>query len=468
MTKAKQLKSDLTEGPLLSKIILFSLPLIATAVLQLLFNTADIVVVGRWGGSTPEECEVALAAVGSCGSLANLIVQLFMGLSVGAGVCVAHEIGAKRQGELESVVHTSVIVALVSGFLVTVFGLIAARPLLILMKTDPEVLDEAVLYMRAYFCGMPASMVYNYCAAMLRSAGDTVRPLRFLSVAGVVNVIFNLVMVLIFQTGALGVGIATAVSQWVSCILIIRFMRKTDGPCHLEWSSLHVDRKKLRKILYIGLPAGIQGSLFALSNVLIQSSINSFGKVVVAGNTAASNLDAYIYATQNSMYHAALTFVGQNVGARKYDRVRKSIVYSVLVVTAVGLSVGLVMYVFGEPLLGIYAPHNPEVIAAGMTRLGILGLSYFLCGLMEVGSGVMRGFGKSIAPMIVSLLGSCVFRIAWIYTIFEMNPTLTMLYISYPISWIVTGAVHFLFCFVTLQRRVREERAAMPAVKQPS
>lgn len=456
MTSAKRINSDLTEGPLLSRIILFSLPLIATAILQLLFNTADIIVVGRWGGSTPEECETALAAVGSCGSLANLIVQLFMGLSVGAGVCVAHEIGAKRQDELESVVHTSVITALVSGVLVTVFGLIAARPLLILMKTDPAVLDEAVLYMRAYFCGMPASMVYNYCASMLRSSGDTMRPLRFLSAAGIVNVGLNLIMVLVFHMGAVGVGIATAASQWVSCVLVVRFMFRTDGPCHLEWSAMRVDRQKLRKILYIGLPAGIQGSLFALSNVLIQSSINSFGKVVVAGNTAASNLDAYIYATQNALYHAALTFVGQNVGARRYDRVRKSIICCTAVVATVGVSVGVVTFAFGEPLLGIYAPHNPGVIEAGMVRLGILGLSYFLCGLMEVASGAMRGFGKSIAPMIVSLLGSCVFRIVWVYTVFAANPTLPVLYISYPLSWIVTGAVHYLCCFHALRGQKKE------------
>ena len=458
MTRDKRLRADLTEGPLLSKIILFSLPLIATAVLQLLFNTADIIVVGRWGGSTPEECEIALAAVGSCGSLANLIVQLFMGLSVGAGVCVAHEIGAKRQSELESVVHTSVIAALVCGVLVTAVGLIFARPLLIAMKTDPAVLDEAVLYMRAYFCGMPASMMYNYCAAMLRSSGDTVRPLRFLSVAGVVNVGFNLVMVLVFHLGALGVGIATAASQWVSCVLILRFMFQTDGPCRLEWRAMRVDYTKLRKILYIGLPAGIQGSLFSLSNVLIQSSINSFGKVVVAGNTAASNLDAYIYATQNSLHHAALTFVGQNVGARKHDRVRKSLIYCTVVVAVVGLGVGSIMYLFGESLLGIYAPHNPEVIEAGMVRLGIFGLTYFLCGLMEVGSGAMRGLGKSLSPMIVSLVGSCVFRIVWIYTVFAANHSLLVLYLSYPLSWLLTTAVHFLCCFLVIRQNEKQEQ----------
>ena len=452
MTLTKKKRQDLTEGPLLSKIIYFTLPLIATAVLQLLFNTADTIVVGRWGGSTPEECETALAAVGSCGSLSNLLVQLFMGLSVGAGVSVAHEIGAKRMDEVRRVVHTAVLAAMICGFAVTVFGLIAARPLLALMKTDPTVLDEAVPYMRAYFCGMPASMLYNYCAAMLRSSGDTMRPLKFLSVAGVVNVALNMVMVMVFHTGALGVGIATAVSQWISCILIIVFMMRADGPCHLELSQLRMDRKKLRKIIYVGLPAGIQGSLFAFSNVLIQSSINSFGKVVVAGNTAGGNLDSYIYATQNALYHSALTFVGQNVGAQRFDRVRKSIFYCVAVVAVVGLSVGGVMYLFGEPLLGIFAPDNPAVVHAGMMRLSILGLTYFLCGLMEVGSGVMRGYGQSIIPMIVSLLGSCAFRVLWIYTVFAAFPTLTVLYLSYPFSWGLTGMVHFVFCFLTYRR----------------
>ena len=450
--REKRLKYDLTEGPLLSRIILFSLPLIATAVLQLLFNTADIIVVGRWGGSTPEECETALAAVGACGSLANLIVQLFMGLSVGAGVCVAHEIGAKRQNELESVVHTAVIAAAVSGVLVTVVGLAAARPLLALMKTDPDVLDAAVLYMRAYFCGMPASMVYNYCAAMLRSAGDTVRPLRFLSIAGIVNVALNLVMVLVFHMGALGVGVATAASQWVSCVLILRFMLHTDGLCHLEWKKLRVDPQKLRKILFIGLPAGFQSSLFSLSNVVIQSSINWFGKVVMAGNTAASNLDAYVYATQNALYHASLTFVGQNIGARKYDRVRKSILYCTVVVLVVGVGVGGFMYLFGQPLLSIYVPHSPDVIEAGMIRLGILGTTYFLCGLMEIGCGALRGLGKSIEPMIICLLGSCAFRIVWVYTVFDRHRSLWLLYLSYPLSWALTTVVLFLFCFLALRK----------------
>lgn len=454
-------KQNLTEGALLPKIIMFTLPLIATAVLQLLFNTADTVVVGRWGGSTPEECETALAAVGSCGALTNLIVNLFFGLSVGAGVCVAHDIGAKQYNDVSRVVHTSVLASLICGVIVTVFGLCMAPTLLAMMKTDPVVLDEAVPYMRAYFCGMPANMLYNYCASMMQSSGDTTRPLTFLSIAGVANVLLNLVMVLVFHAGAMGVGVATAVSQWISCILIVWYMMRMDGPCRIELKKLRIDPSKLSKIVLIGLPAGIQGTLFSFSNVLIQSSVNSFGKVVVAGNTAASNLDGYVYATQNSLYHTALTFVGQNVGAHKYKRVRKCVLWCALVVTVVGLSVGSVLVIFGEPLLHIFVPEGGAVVEAGMVRLSIMGVCYFLCGLMEVGCGVMRGLGKSITPMIVSLLGSCVFRVVWIYTIFALFPTLEVLYISYPISWIVTAAAHFLFCFGILKNTEKREAAAV-------
>ena len=340
---------------------------------------------------------------------------------------------------------------------VTVFGLLMARTLLTLMQTDPSVLDEAVPYMCAYFCGMPANMLYNYCASMLRSSGDTTRPLVFLSVAGVANVVLNLIMVLVFRTGALGVGVATAVSQWIACFLIVLYMMRYDGPCKIEVSKLRVDLQKLKKITVIGLPAGIQGTLFGLSNTLIQSSINSFGKVVVAGNTAASNLDSYVYVTQNAFYHTSLTFVGQNVGAQRFDRLRRCIVCCICVGIVVGVVVGGALYLFGEPLLSIYAPDSTAVVEAGTTRLSILGVFYFLCGLMEIGTGTLRGLGKSITPMIVSLLGSCVFRIIWIYTVFALFPTLTVLYISYPISWILTAAVHHIICFFSIRKLTARE-----------
>lgn len=458
MAKANR-KQDLTTGALLPKIILFTLPLIATAVLQQLFNTADTVVVGRWGGDTAAEREIALAAVGSCGALTNLIVTLFFGLSVGAGVCVAHDIGAKHYDDVERVVHTSVLASLICGVFITAFGLCMARPLLTLMGTDPEVLDEAVPYMLAYFCGMPANILYNYCASMLRSSGDTTRPLVFLSVAGVVNVVLNLVMVLVFHTGALGVGIATAASHWVACVLIVRHMICTDGPCHFEFKKLRIHKDKLRKIILIGLPSGLQGVLFSFSNVIIQSSINSLGKVAVAGNTAASNIDSYIYTTQNALYHASITFVGQNVGARKFDRVRKSAILCSAVVTVVGVVVGAVAVFFGRSLLGIFTPDGGEVVEKGMIRLSIMGITYFLCGLMEVGSGALRGIGRSMESMVISLLGSCVSRIVWIYTVFAAIGTAESLYVSYPISWAATAAALFVAFFLLLRKKEQKELA---------
>jgi len=459
LTQAKKIR-DFTEGPILPQIIRFALPLIATGILQLLFNTADIVVVGRWGGDTPEECETALAAVGSCGALINLIVNLFFGLSVGAGVCVAHDVGAKAYDQVEKTVHTSVLASLVSSVFVMAFGIFAARPLLILMGTEESVLGQAVPYMVAYFCGIPANLLYNYCASMLRSTGDTVRPLTFLSVAGVVNVVLNLIMVLVFRLGAVGVGIATAASQWVSCALIVGFMMRTDGPCHLDFRKLRIDGGKLKKIVMIGLPAGVQGTLFSLSNVLIQSSVNSFGKAVVAGNAAAANLDGYVYTSQNALYQTALTFVGQHKGAKKYRRMKKCILWCAISVVTVGLTLGMTMYLFGHPLLEIYAPGNEPAIQTGLLRMSICTTTYFLCGLMEVGSGVMRGLGRSMTSMIVSLMGSCAIRIVWIYTIFAMFPTLTMLYISYPISWGLTAATHFLFATFVLRKEERNTEEA--------
>lgn len=450
---------DLTSGALLPKIILFTLPLIATGVLQLLFNTADTVVVGRWGGNTPEAREAALAAVGSCGALINLIINLFFGLSVGAGVCVAQELGAQQYHEVKKTVHTSVLTALLCGIVVGIAGFFLARPMLTLMGTEPTVLDEAVPYMRAYFIGAPANMVYNYCAAMLRSTGDTTHPLLFLSVAGVVNVGLNLLMVIAFGLGALGVGIATAASQWISCVLILLHMMRLDGHCHLNLRELHIDAVKLRKIVAIGIPAGLQGVVFSVSNVLIQSSVNSFGKTTVAANTAAGNLTDYMYISENSLYHAALTFVGQNIGAQNFRRVKRSMLCCAGTVTVLGVVLGVIFITFGEPLLSIFAPGNEAVIEIGMVRVRILAATYFLCGLMDVGSGVLRGFGQSLRAMIISLVGSCVTRIIWIYTVFAADRTLEVLYACYPLSWLLTALVHFTVAFLVLHRMEKSARS---------
>lgn len=453
MTKIKQ-KKDLTQGPLLTQIITFSLPLIATAILQLLFNTADTIVVGRWGGDTPQECETALAAVGSCGSLITLFVNLFLGLSVGAGIVVAHDIGAKHDDEVVKTVHTSVITALGAGALVTVLGFLTTRWALLMMGTDESVLPEATKYIYAYFCGMPANMLYNYCASILRSKGDTVRPLIFLSIAGVANVGMNLIAVLVFHWGAMGVGAATAVSQWVSCILIVIYMMHMEGPCRIELSQLKLDVTKFKRIIVVGLPAGLQSMLFSISNILIQSSVNSFGPTIVAANTTAANLNNYIYATQNSLYHTALTFVAQNAGAQQYKRMKKSVIYCVLVVIVVGLGVGMLMHLFSNPLLYLYSPGNHEVVKYAQIRHEMFCFTYFLCGIMEVSTGMLRGIGKSMISMVVSLIGSCALRIVWIYAVFDQLPVvetventifrMRMLYVSYPITWVITAAVVFL------------------------
>ena len=458
-SEARKIK-DFTSGPLLSRIILFSLPLIATSVLNLLFNTADTIVVGRWGGETPEASAIALAAVGSCGALINLIINLFMGLSIGAGVCVAHAIGAKHYEELDRIVHTSVIAAAVGGVIVSVFGYCMAEPLLRLMGTEESVLFEAVPYMKAYFTGMTASMIYNYCASILRSMGDTVRPLLFLSVSGVVNVGLNLVMVLGFHQGARGVGIATAASHWASCILILWYMTRKTSPCRIRLSHLRVNRKTLRKIVAIGIPAGLQGMLFSISNVTIQASINSLGKTVVAGHTAASNLNGYIYATQNAIYSAALTFVGQNVGAHKFDRIKKSSFYCLGIVTVIGVLVGGAMTIFGKQLLSLYAPGNLAVIEKGMINLRLVGLTHFICGIMEVGCGCVRGMGKSFTTTVISLLGSCVSRVIWVITVFPLAPVgleQQTLYLCYPISWAITAIAHFAVFFMIL-RKIKQQR----------
>ncbi len=462
MTSVKKQK-NLTEGALIPQMLLFALPLIATSILQLLFNTADMVVVGRWGGESPEACANSLAAVGSCSSLITLLINFFMGLGAGSGICVAHDIGAGHEADIRSTVHTSIVLALISGAFVTVIGMLAAPTFLSWMGSDPDVLPEAAAYMRAYFCGMPACMLYNFCASILRSKGDTVRPLIFLSVAGVSNVLFNLFAVIVLHWGAVGVGAATALSQWVSCALIIIYMMRMEGPCRIDLKQLRMEKSKVVRILRIGVPTGLQSSLFSIANVLIQSTINSFGPVIMAGDAAGKNLDSYVYCSQNALYHSSMTFVAQNRGARKYDRIKKSIFCAAFLVVVIGLIVGIAVWFFSSELLAIYAPGNLAVIEAGNIRVTIMALTYFLCGLMEVGTGAMRGLGKSMLPTCVSLIGSCLLRIVWIYTIFayfrpmlEPLQALALLYIAFPVTWIITSSAHFICTAIELHKFKKE------------
>lgn len=440
-------------GPLLGKILLFTLPLMASSILQLLFNAADIIVVGRYAGSD------ALAAVGSTGALINLLTNMFIGFSVGANVLVARYYGADKPDEVSETVHTSVMLSIIGGVLLAVIGIIFASPLLELMGTPENVLPLAALYVRIYFAGMPVILLYNYGSAILRAIGDTKRPLYYLAIAGVLNIILNLILVIVFEMSVAGVALATIISQTLSAVLVIRCLIHTEGGCHLDLHQLKIHTNKLWKILQLGLPAGLQGSIFSLSNVLIQSSVNSFGAIAMAGNSAAANIEGFTYVAMNSFYQAAITFVSQNMGAMEFRRIRKIAWQCLACVTVTGALLGNLSFFFGHQLLGIYSD-EAEVIRYGIYRLEVIGTTYFLCGIMDVCVGCLRGIGYSFLPMVVSLLGACGFRILWIFTVFKGHHDLHTLYISYPISWAITASVHMI-CFLILYRRmVKKSRAA--------
>lgn len=440
-------------GPLLGKILLFTLPLMASSILQLLFNAADIIVVGRYAGSD------ALAAVGSTGALINLLTNMFIGFSVGANVLVARYYGAGKPDEVSETVHTSVMLSIIGGVLLAVIGIIFASPLLELMGTPENVLPLAALYVRIYFAGMPVILLYNYGSAILRAIGDTKRPLYYLAIAGVLNIILNLILVIVFEMSVAGVALATIISQTLSAVLVIRCLMHIEGGCHLDLHQLKIHSHKLWKILQLGLPAGLQGSIFSLSNVLIQSSVNSFGAIAMAGNSAAANIEGFTYVAMNSFYQAAITFVSQNMGAMEFKRIRKIAWQCLACVTVTGALLGNLSFFFGHQLLGIYSD-EAEVIRYGIYRLEVIGTTYFLCGIMDVCVGCLRGIGYSFLPMVVSLLGACGFRILWIFTVFKGHHDLHTLYISYPISWAITASVHMI-CFLILYRRiVKKSRTA--------
>lgn len=447
----KSYEIDMCNGPLFGKILLFTLPLMLSGILQLLFNAADVVVVGRFAGNE------ALAAVGSTGALTNLLVNLFIGLSVGANVLVARYYGARLEEEVSQTVHTSILVSIMGGIVLAILGIVAARPLLLLMDTPENVIEHSVLYMRIYFIGMPVMLLFNFGSAILRAIGDTRRPLFYLSIAGVINVILNLWFVIGFHMGVAGVALATVIAQCVSTSLIIKCLVQSEGCFKLQINKLHMSWNKFKKIAAIGLPAGIQGSLFSISNVLIQSSVNSFGSVAMAGNTAGSNVEGFVYTAMNSVHQTAVSFTGQNLGGKKYDRINKILIECLLFVTAIGLIMGNGAVLFGNRILGFYSS-DPEVISYGLQRMSVICTIYCLCGIMDVLVGSIRGLGYAVMPMIVSLMGACVFRIVWIYTIFQWNRSLHTLYISYPISWGLTAFVHAI-CFLIVRKRVERKQS---------
>lgn len=437
---------DMCNGPLLKKIILFAIPLMLSGVLQLLFNAADVIVVGRFTGNE------ALAAVGSTSSLINLLINLFVGVSVGANVLLGKHIGARDEENASKTVHTAVTFALVVGIAMIFVGFFLSRPLLELMGTPEDVINLSVLYMRIYFIGMPAFMFYNFGAALLRAVGDTKRPLYFLTLAGIINVIFNLIFVIVFHMGVAGVALATIISEGISAFLVFLCLKGADGVLHLDHRSLSFHKDVAIQMMKIGLPAGLQGCIFSVSNVLIQSSVNSFGSIAMAGNTASANLEGFVYNAMNSLYQTSLSFTSQNMGAKKYKRVDKILIECLVIVMIVGIVMGGGAYLIGTSLLSIYSS-DPQVISYGLLRMSLICVPYFLCGMMDVFVGSLRGMGYSVMPMLVSLTGACLFRIVWIFTIFATNRSLFVLYFSYPVSWALTATAH-LICYMIVRKKV--------------
>lgn len=453
MSKQKSYEIDMCNGPLLGKIFLFSLPLMLSSILQLLFNAADMIVVGRYAGSQ------ALAAVGATGALINLLINVFMGLSVGANVIIARYYGAKKERAVSETVHTAIAASLISGLLLSVIGIFLSHPLLALMGTPEDVIDQSTVYMQIYFAGMPVIMLYNFGSSILRAIGDTKRPLYFLTLAGIVNVLLNLFFVIVLGMGVAGVAAATVLSQCISAGLIFLCLMRSEGCFKLQIKSLRIHWRRLAPIMQIGLPAGLQGAIFSLSNVLIQSSVNSFGSIAMAGNTAAANIEGFVYVAMNAFHQTALSFTSQNFGARKFDRIARVLLLCILCVTGTGLILGIGAFLIGTPLLSIYTS-DPKVLPFGLTRLSIICTTYFICGIMDVMVGSLRGLGYSIMPMFVSLAGACGLRIVWIFTLFKWNPSLKLLYISYPVSWFITATVHVICFFLVFHKTKQREGAA--------
>ena len=442
---------DMCNGPLVGNLLRFSIPLMASGILQLLFNAADIIVLGQFASSS------AMAAVGATSSLNSLMVNLFLGLSIGCSVVMAHSYGAQDWRRVHDTVHTAVLLALICGAVLVVVGIPLLPVLLRRMDTPADLLDQSILYMRIVFVGMPAMMLYDFGAGILRATGDTRRPLFFLTAAGITNATLNVIFVLVFQLDVAGVALATSISQYLSAFLILRCLSEPGTHYQLHPREMRICPPVLVQIIRVGLPAGIQSVVFSISNVLIQSSINTFGTLAVAGSTASSNIENFVYTAMNSVYQAALNFTSQNIGAGKKDRIPLILRDCLMIVTVIGLVLGGLAVFFGRQLLSIYSS-DPQILPYGLERIRVICLTYFLCGLMDVTCGVVRGMGAAVTPTIVSLTGACVLRVIWICTVFVAFHSLFVLYLSYPVTWVITCAVH-LICFSIFYRRLRQSSA---------
>ena len=444
--KKNKYEIDMCNGTIMDKLISFALPLMVSGILQLMFNAVDIIVVGRFSGSQ------ALAAVGSTTALINVFTNLFIGVSLGANVLAARFYAAGKDKEMSETVHTAITLALVSGVVMAVVGLVFSRWALEIMGTPADVIDQSTLYMRIYFLGMPFFMVYNYGAAILRAVGDTKRPLMFLIVAGVINAVLNMFLVIAFHMGVAGVAIATVISQMISCLLVLRCLYKTDSSYQLRFSRLCMKKFYLVQIFQVGIPAGIQSTVINISNALLQSSVNSFGSTAMAGYTAANNVLGFLYASVNAVTQACMSFTSQNYGVGKYKRMDRVLLDCGILSFVIAFVLGCGSYIFGGEILKIYT-EDPEVIRCGVEILSITTVPYFLCGIMDLFPGALRGMGHSGVPMILSIIGTVGTRIVWIFWIFPQNRSLYTLFISYPASWAITIVMQVI-CFIFVRRTV--------------
>ncbi|MGM9635862.1 MAG: MATE family efflux transporter [Candidatus Avispirillum sp.] len=441
-------------GSVAGGILRFSLPIMLSGMLQLLFNAADTVVVGRYGSSA------SLAAVGSTGVLINLIITLFMDLSVGTGVVTAHCYGAGDRDGVQKVVHTSMLAAAAAGVAVCFIGIGAASPALRLMGTPADVIDKACLYMQIYFLGVPAMMIYNFGAAILRSAGDTKRPLYFLTVSGAVNVLLNLLFVIVMKLDVAGVAAATVISQTLAAAMITVCMARSNEWYRLELRKLRIYSDKLKKIVRIGIPAGMQGIVFSASNVIVQSSINSFGSLAMSGSSAAASLEGFMFLAIKAYHQSCLSFIGQNTGAGKFDRVDKTVKSGLSMAVATAVVISGVFYLFRNFLLHLYIPNSEAAVAFGKERMLVICAGYFLCAATDVMAGVLRGMGAAVVPMLISCFGVCGTRILWVMFVFPHYRSFTALFISYPVSWLISFAAQII-CY-TVDRRIAERRLISP------
>ena len=452
--KKNKYEIDMCNGTIMDKLISFSVPLILSGILQLLFNAVDIIVVGRFSGSQ------ALAAVGSTTALINIFTNLFIGISLGANVLAARFYAAQKDKEMSETVHTAIMLALISGVVMLFVGIFFARGALELMGTPDDVIGQSTLYMRIYFAGMPFFMLYNYGAAILRAVGDTKRPLLFLIVSGVVNACLNLFLVIAFHLGVDGVAIATVTAQGISCALVLRCLQRSQASYQLRFRDLKIRGCYVQQIFQVGLPAGIQSTVINFSNALLQSSVNSFGSIAMAGYTAANNLFGFLYVSTNSITQACMSFTSQNYGVGKWKRMDRVLFDCIILSVAVMLILGGGMYFFGPEVLKIYTT-NPRVISCGMEVLTYTTLTYFLCGIMDLLPGALRGMGYSSVPMILSIIGTVGTRIVWIFGIFPNHRSLDILFISYPVSWMITIVLQVI-CFYFVRRKVH----ARPGVSE--